>query len=79
MDFIWIRCYDWGWVVLHEIDFPWNNFPIDSLVLPHMETSDLNTNMCKFESSQKKKAESSRLIPSKLATNLELLIVLSYR
>jgi len=44
-----------------------------------METSDLNTNMCKFESSQKKKAESSRLIPSKLATNLELLIVLSYR
>jgi len=31
--------------------------------------------MCKFESSQKMKAEPSRLIPRKLAANLESLII----
>jgi len=39
-----------------------------------VEISYLNADMCKFESSQKKKAEPSRLIPRKLAANLEVLI-----
>ena len=39
-----------------------------------MESTYLNIDMCKFESSQKIKAQPSRLIPRKPTANLELLI-----
>ena len=56
------------WAVLQEL-------PIGPMLIPIMETRYVNTGMCKFESSQKMKAERSRMIPRKLAENLEFLIV----
>ena len=57
----------------------WNRFPTVSKIADvfkpaaFVETSFLNTDMCKFESSQEKKADSDpcRLIPRKLTANLE--------
>jgi len=50
--FIWIRCKDWWCVVLREIDFL-IKFVIDSLLISPVEWIYLNTDMHKFESSQK--------------------------
>ena len=44
-----------------------------------METSYLNTDMCKFESSQSNESRASRLIPRKLTANIILLIVVVFQ
>ena len=44
---------DWGCVILREIDFLFKNLLIDSLLTPIVESTYLNRDMCKFESSQK--------------------------
>ena len=49
---------------------------IDSLLTPIVESTYLNRDMCKFESSQKDKADGSRLIPRK---HTETLVLLSVR
>ena len=51
--------------------FPVKNFPIDSLFTSIVESSYLNIDTCKFESSQKD--ENSRMIPRKHRENLVLL------
>jgi len=47
-----------------------NNFTDRFNALPLVETSYLNTDMCKFESLQKDETEPNWLIPGKLAANL---------
>jgi len=53
--------------------FSIENLPIDSLFTPIVESTYVNINMCKFESSQKDGKEHSRVIPQKHAESLELL------
>ena len=63
-----MRSFTWN-------QFPIKNLPIDSLLTPIVESNCLNIDMCKLESSQKMKADSSRLIPPKLTENPGLLVV----
>jgi len=66
---------DCGCVILREIDFLFKSLLIDSLFTPIVENTYLNRDICKFESSQKMKADSSRLIPRQNTVTLELLSV----
>jgi len=64
--------------VLREIDFLFQKFAAGFNSVTFVETSYLNTDMWEFESSQTEKVEPSRLIPRKLAANLELLNVIFF-
>ena len=58
------------YVVLFEIYFLLNKFAGGFTLFTSVETSYLNRDMCKFESSQSMKAEPVRLISRKLTVNL---------
>jgi len=61
---IWIRCKDWWCVILREIDFLLK-FVIDSLLISPVAWSCFNTDMCKFESSQKDESRAQSADSSK--------------
>jgi len=48
-----IRFKDWGCAIFAWERFPIKNLPIDSLLTPIVESTHLNTNMCKFKPSRK--------------------------
>jgi len=51
--------------VLRKIDFLYKMCKIDSLVVSHVESNYINTDMCKFESSQKHESRTQSADSSK--------------